>query len=387
MEAVSLLHDGRIHADNVLFDYSIGEYLDAIRAAVGKNPYQRKRVASSKSIYTLLREDVVKGCVIPPIVLALTNIESQIESLTLNEAESILAGQSTNLIILDGLQRTLTLLDLESELIGKAREKFRSKPLRVEIYMGLNKIGILYRMLTLNTGQTPMSLRHQIEMLYIDYLDAEIDGVRFVREIDEQRATSQSEINFKDAIEGFNSYLERDELPLDRSDLLENVKSLETLSQENSSVDIFKEYVQAWMAFTAKAYELCGESLLSAGDIPETNAPWGKTVTQVFRKAQAMAGFGAALGKLKDFEKLSSLAAVPGLLTNLTLDAANPEEFLLAINKAMLRITANTKKIGNAQRMFFHYYFREMLNPESDSYLQLNGSVNSAVHKLMSQLY
>jgi hypothetical protein len=387
MQAVSLLHDGRIHADNVLFDYSIGEYLDAIRTAVKKNPFQRKRVASSKSIYTLLRQDVVKGCVIPPIVLALTNVESQIESLTLNEAESIVAGQSTHLIILDGLQRTLTLLDLESELNGDAKEMFRSKPLRVEIYIGLNKIGILYRMLTLNTGQTPMSLRHQIEMLYIDYLDAEIEGVKFVREIDEQRATSQDEINFKEAIEGFNSYLERDELPLDRSDLLENIKSLETLSQENSSVDIFKEYVQAWMAFTAKAYELCGETLLVAEDIPETNAPWGRTATQVFRKSQAMAGFGAALGKLKDFEKLTSLATIPGLLTNLTLDTASPEEFLLAINKAMVRITANTKKIGNAQRMFFHYYFREMFNPDSDSYLQLNGSVASAIHKLMSQLY
>jgi hypothetical protein len=38
-------------------------------------------------------------------------------------------------------------------------------------------------MLTLNTGQTPMSLRQQIEMLYFDYLDnAGLPNVKFVRE-------------------------------------------------------------------------------------------------------------------------------------------------------------------------------------------------------------
>lgn len=36
----------------------------------------------------------------------------------------------------------------------------------VEIYFKINRFGNLYRMLTLNTGQTPMSLRHQIEILY-----------------------------------------------------------------------------------------------------------------------------------------------------------------------------------------------------------------------------
>jgi hypothetical protein len=80
MKAVSIWHDGRIHAHNVLFDFSVGEYLDAIRSAVTRNPYQRKRVASSKSIYSLLRRDVVKGCVIPPIVLALTHLERSVST-------------------------------------------------------------------------------------------------------------------------------------------------------------------------------------------------------------------------------------------------------------------------------------------------------------------
>lgn len=384
MKAVSLLHDGRIHADNVLFDFSIGEYLDSIRETVRHNPYQRKRVASSKSIYSLLKQDIIKGCVVPSIVLALTNIESQVQNLDLHRAESIVGQQTQNLIILDGLQRTLTLLDLEKELSGDAREKFLSHVLRVEIYIGLNKIGILYRMLTLNTGQTPMSLRHQIEMLYIDYLDADIDGVRFVREIDEERATSNNELNFKETIDGFNSYLERDELPMDRSDLLENIKSLETLSLENSSIDIFREFVHGWMAFQNKALQICGDTQLNITE--DHSAQWGRTATQVFRKAQVMAGFGAALGRLKDYGTLTNLASVPALVNDLTL-SDSPEDFLISINNAMAWITLNTKKIGNAQRMFFQFYFRDLFNSETDSYLNLDGCVSTALHKLKSQLY
>lgn len=56
--------------------------------------------------------------------------------------------------------------------------------LRLEVYVNINKFGVLYRMLTLNTGQTPMSVRHQIEMLYSDMLDKEINGVKLITEVE-----------------------------------------------------------------------------------------------------------------------------------------------------------------------------------------------------------
>ena len=79
-----------------------------------------------------------------------------------------------NLIILDGLQRTYTILELIEELKSEEDNqeelsKVLSNSIRIEVFLGINKIGILYRMLTLNTGQTPMSIRHQIEILYSDY--------------------------------------------------------------------------------------------------------------------------------------------------------------------------------------------------------------------------
>ena len=84
---------------------------------------------------------------------------------------------------------------------------FYSNKLRIELYLGINKFGILYRMLTLNTGQTPMSVRHQIEMLYQDYLTHDIEGIKVLREVDENNNNELGTYNFKSVIEGFNSYL------------------------------------------------------------------------------------------------------------------------------------------------------------------------------------
>jgi len=387
MQAVSLLHDDRIGALNALFVMTIGEYLDLTRGVTDKNPYQRKRIASSKTVYGLLREDILRGCVIPPIVLALT---TDVGGMDLDESGVALLVQQNpdNLLILDGLQRTFTLLDLEQQLTGPEKDTFRAKWLRIEVYLGVNKIGILYRMLTLNTGQTPMSLRQQIEMLYSDYIEVGVAGVTFVREVDATHATSENELNFRETIEGFNSYLERDELPLERSDLLENIKSLENLSHENASTDLFKDYVLAWLAFYKKAVELCGDAeLVPEKDAPEKSTPWGKTAAQVFRKPQAMAGFGAALGKLKDHGKIQNLDLVSALCQQINLHSNDPLQFIEKINSKMAWINKNTKKIGNAQRMFFQFYFRDLFNSESDTYLSLEASVNSAMHKLESQLF
>jgi hypothetical protein len=384
MEAVSILYDGRIHAYNVLFDMTIGEYLDAVRSAVSNNPYQRKRVSASKTVYSLLRHDLVQGCVIPPLVLALVNSQVGTQPLQKQQAASLVQQNVSDLMILDGVQRTFTLLDLEGDVAVSSG--VRSKSIRVEVYIGLNRIGILYRMLTLNTGQTPMSLRHQIEMLYLDYANIGIGGVQFIKEVDEKHATTPGELNFKDTIDGFNSYLERNELPLERSDLLENIQSLENLSHENSQVDIFREYVLSWMAFVSSVDHVCGNAEVPAGSLSSDGNIWGKTATQVFRKAQVMAGFGAATGKLKDYQKINTLGDIQSLCSGLILSEGTPEEFLVGMNKAVGWINTNTKKIGNAQRMFFHFYFRDLFNPETDGYLKLDTSVSSALHKLQSQL-
>ncbi len=70
MENVLKIHDGRINADNYLFEMTIRDYYDIVKDRLLDNEYQRRRVKNSGSVYGLLKEDLLRGCVIPPVVLA-----------------------------------------------------------------------------------------------------------------------------------------------------------------------------------------------------------------------------------------------------------------------------------------------------------------------------
>lgn len=389
MEVKSRIFDHRINSENVLIQTTLGEYLDLISEAMGKNPFQRKRVTSSKTVYSLLREDIRKGCVIPPIVLALSYdvADNGPQPSKKDDCEIIDAifRRQGDLLILDGLQRTHSFKDVISETLGNELDSIRNTPIRIEVYMGLNKIGILYRMLTLNSGQTPMSLRQQIEMLYWEYHSTGVQGIKFIREVDSEHATQSNEYNFKEVIEGFNSYLERNEQPLERIDLLENIRSLEKLSHENNNRDLFKEYVSALHNFILKVVDLMGGVSISKEDLPG-KALWGKDAKQCFKKAQVFAGFGAAIGKLKDRELISNLEDIEEICDQLFF-SCDPQDFLLELNSALDWISKNTKKIGSAQRMFFQFYFRELLNAEGDSFRDLKASIDGALHKTRTQLF
>ncbi|MGP5355852.1 hypothetical protein [Pseudomonas helleri] len=387
MKIASHLYDARIEASNVLVEMTISEYEELIKNVLRNNVFQRKRVRSSKTVYALLKHDLMRECVIPPVVLALTSGAEGYNK----EAEENLISQiqenSDHLVILDGLQRTHTILDLLEELRSSKDEigikKLENARLRVEIYIGLNRLGILYRMLTLNTGQTPMSLRQQIEILYLDYLGTSLEGVELIREADGKAASKPNQYNFKDVIEGFNAYLDRDELPIDKADILENINSLEKLSKENQSSELFEKYLKALSLFTLKVVSLCGSTELKEEYLDKNNSPFGKSAIQLFKKPQAMSGFGAAIGKLIDFEVISDMDEVVEIIGELEVEDA--EEFLEEINNSLDWLKNNTSKIGNAQRTFFSFYFRDIFNKDADSFKNLTEAAKSALRKYQSQ--
>ena len=228
MKIMSKAVDKRINSTNLYVEIFFGEYLSFARDIINNNDLQRKRVKTSKTVYALLKDDLKQGCIMPPLVLAIAQNDT-IDPIAI-ESEGLLKyiNEHTNeVLILDGLQRTYTLIDAATELEKENPEKyedFLAYTLRLEIYIGINKFGILYRMLTLNTGQTPMTARHQLEMLYKDLLDTNIGGIRLVTDVMDSPNPSKNEFSFKNVIDGFNSFLNRNELPIDREDLLENIK-------------------------------------------------------------------------------------------------------------------------------------------------------------------
>jgi len=385
MSNVLKLYDERIDAWNYLIEIPISEYLAIARDITSQNEYQRRRIKSSHSVYSVLKDDILKGCVIPPVVLAFTGTAAVAD----DKIKDLLTAHKTELVILDGLQRTFTFLDLEhelkGELDGQRLKKLNEHKIRLEVYVGINRLAVLYRMLTLNTGQTPMTLRQQVEMLYLDYSKTAINGVHLIREVDEAAPTKLGEYSFKDIIEGFNSYLERNELPIDRFDLLERIKSLEKLSLENQKADLFANYLRAYHGFVEKIVNLSGAVAFTAESLGTEWPPFGEDPLHIFAKPQTITGFGAALGKLKDFSLMNSFDEVVTATSTMTL-GGEASVVLGDLLKKLEQIRNTSKKIGNAQRMFFHYFFRELYNPQGDSYLNVACATGNAFQKYLSQI-
>ncbi len=383
MKIVSKLFDGRISASNYLIEMNAHEYLSIAKKILHANEFQRKRVKNSNSVYSLLKADFLKGCVLPPIVLGL-NSDVTIDD---NDPAQTINNHIDEILILDGLQRTYSLVDLESELAenSKELEVFYKSPLRIEMYVSINRLGVLYRMLTLNTGQSPMSIRQQIEMLYLDYIKKPLDGINLLREVDDDAPSRLGEYTFKSVADGFNSYVERNELPIDRGDILENIKGLEKLSTEESEANLFGDFIETYDLLVKKCAELIGDHEFNSQDLGISGQPFGKNIYKIFSKSQPMTGFGAAMGKLRDIDRSNNFESARSVIENLhcSKEAIETTEALLI---KLERIRLHSKKIGNAQRLFFVYIFRELLNPESDSFRDLTKAIEEGYRKYETQV-
>lgn len=123
------------------------------------NRFEHQRKIQSRKFYERLRKDIISGCVMPPITLAFVNpdistgVDAQI-------VEDFVNDNINDGYILDGLQRLTTLKEASIE------ESFSYKcPLYMNIIITEKYYFLLYRMITLNNGQKPMTARHQVEML------------------------------------------------------------------------------------------------------------------------------------------------------------------------------------------------------------------------------
>jgi hypothetical protein len=369
--------DNRINARNFILEISLKEYYDLSKDVLSNNEYQRRRVKSSSSVYSLLKEDLRRGCLMPPIVMAIS--EDVKETISDNNIVSIINKNKTKLIILDGLQRSYTIRDLIQEMLSSDdpnKDKVFQNKIRIELYVGINKLGILYRMLTLNTGQTPMSTRHQIEIIYSDYAEVDVAGLRLIREIDDQSPKKLGEYKFRDVIEGFTSFVQRDYLTLERTDILDNIKSLEKLATIDSSNRLFEDFIQTYHKFVKKLNSIYPSEIFYGEDENEIERAFGNNIITIFRKSQSLTGYGAAIGKLMDFQEVKSFEDISSRIDALVF--STPNDTLKDLLRVLDRVRDKAKKIGNDQRLYFFYFYRRLFDKESESYLNIKKAIDAA---------
>ncbi|MDL2261425.1 hypothetical protein LJC08_04245 [Methanimicrococcus sp. OttesenSCG-928-J09] len=405
MNILSHTYDKRIATDNYFIEMSYQEYLSVANDIIDNNPYQRRRVNRSTSIYSQLKQDMKTGCIFPPIVLALNNegLAEIVQRTDLGLMKKQIEKNMKNMLILDGLQRTYTMIDAAKELKNTAdKNKFMKNKIRAEIYFDINRFGTLYRMLTLNTGQTPMSLRHQIEILYSD-LRLVNDGIYLIPEAEGKTPSKMNvgEYKFNDAVDGFISYVQSSYYPMDRSSILDTIKNLETISNEDLNSDLFENFIKVYnelckkiTAFVSKTdvdeYILqmksgANDSFNLSGLNDPKSFMFASSVQDLFNKPQSFTGFGGALGVLRDRNIITSLDSITEVIGQINPGGDDDFEWFSSLNEYMNGIKKTSKKIGNSQRLFLYHFFRSLFQTEGDTYLNLKLSVDAAERKYYSE--
>lgn len=398
MKVISFIPDRRIEATNVLIELTIAEYLTFAKDILNNNEYQRKKVIKS-TIQELLKADLLKGCTIPPIVLAIkkTNMVEEFNYLEFADTELVAkAFNARDLLILDGLQRTFVMLDLDNDIkTGKLQPAdpniFYDQVIRAELYIGLKKLNILYRMLTLNTGQTTMSTRHLMEILYLDYYNTPIEGIVLLTDKDNERPDENtSEFRFKEILDGYYSYIEGTEVPIDRADILDNIQTIKDLERTDEEKDGFKKFLLTYQLLLDRIIELSEGFIYQEEDFQSTEfqlsgPPFGKTALGFFKKSQALTGLGSAFNFLKNKRNIN-FSTIDENIPQLATSRYSGTDLFKLLNKHFDYIRSRSKKVGNDQRYYFKVLFQSLFDNEAETYLLFDASLLQAYKRVKEKI-
>jgi hypothetical protein len=137
----------------------------------------------------------------PPITLAFVS-KNLSASTDQQQLASFVNDSIANGYILDGMQRMITLND------AKDIEGFDgSRPIYVNVIVASKYDLLLYRMITLNNGQKPMTARHQIEMLTEGAIDLSESDMRIITEKQTEVKAVRHAFKKSDISEAYTAYI------------------------------------------------------------------------------------------------------------------------------------------------------------------------------------
>lgn len=178
-------------------------YKDAVKELcplMDKLDFQRNPLR--KSFYERLEHDILNCCIMPNITIAI-KVDREMEKTEMIDA-AFLNENLHNAFILDGIQRLNTMQRISSE------ESFpNSRPLYCNILICDSMDRLLYRMITLNNGQKPMTARHQIEILASNIFDFDKISILAVseKEKNKKRLKKDDVMSKEVLIKGYLAYV------------------------------------------------------------------------------------------------------------------------------------------------------------------------------------
>lgn len=190
LKVLDITFDKVIDSHVLFIKVDYGFALKHLYPRVNQLDFQRNKLKTK--LYETLKRDIIDGCIMPPITIAIINEDNEPNTKNLSDWKSYLNENLDSSFVLDGIQRLSTLdRAKEDEWFDDTTALYAS----VLICKSMNKL--LYRMITLNNGQKPMSTRHQIEILAENTLDFDSLPVSISTEKNRKRVSSKEEVTMK----------------------------------------------------------------------------------------------------------------------------------------------------------------------------------------------
>lgn len=181
MEIFSVDRDDVVKASVALgrVDYSFA--LEYLYPLVDRLDIQRN--VQNPRFYERLERDILRRCLMPPITLAFVVENGQDIPATTQDFAEYVSANLANGFILDGIQRLNTL----ARASAYTDDFPSSQSLFLNVILCPSVDNLLYRMITLNNGQRPMTARHQVEILTSNAFEFDSAGLVLVTEKDKVR--------------------------------------------------------------------------------------------------------------------------------------------------------------------------------------------------------
>lgn len=165
------------------------------------NRFQHQRKIQGRAFYARLKKDILRGCIMPPITLAFVK-EDLSEETDIRKIDDFIRDNIESGYILDGMQRLNTLQDASTDSAFSPQ-----RSLFVNVIVAERYDLLLYRMVTLNNGQKPMTARHQIEMLTEGLIDAAKFGFSVVTEKETEGAKPKGAFRMADLSAAYMAFV------------------------------------------------------------------------------------------------------------------------------------------------------------------------------------
>jgi len=267
LKILGVTRDKRTNTPVIYAKMSIASYLEVVGEDFENFSIQRRR--ETHKAYQRLKGDLIDGALLPSISLAakpheVPELINNLEGCEVNGAwepleAALMAGG--NVDILDGLQRTYILRDIHEE----GHVFIEGQELLAEFWLEGDLKNLIYRIIVLNAGQKPMSMRHQIELLFMSlksYLEAEIDGLTIYTEKDNARRSRAKKFSLALIASGYHVFLNAS--PELKKDNVVAAKMLESNALDASreelgaSFDLFVDYFRKLTEIDEEIFRVYG---------------------------------------------------------------------------------------------------------------------------------